>query len=70
MVLPFPPGQEIEAPDGRVGVVVDADPEQPEAPLVRLPRADGEGFEEMRLHFPEFALPEEAPPSHRWALAS
>ena len=70
VVLPFPPGQEIEAPDGRIGVVVDADPERPEAPLVRLPLADGEGFEEVRLTFPEFELPAEAPPSHRWALAS
>ena len=49
--------------------VIDVDEERPEAPLVRLPTAEG-GTEEVRLHFPEFALPEEAPPSPRGALAS
>jgi HD-GYP domain-containing protein (c-di-GMP phosphodiesterase class II) len=36
LVLPYPVGTEVELPDGRVGVVSAADPDRPDAPLVRV----------------------------------
>jgi HD-GYP domain-containing protein (c-di-GMP phosphodiesterase class II) len=40
VVLPHPPGTEVQLADGPVGVVADVDPGAPNTPLVRLP--DGE----------------------------
>jgi HD-GYP domain-containing protein (c-di-GMP phosphodiesterase class II) len=40
-VFPFPVGTEVPLADGRVGVVADVDPAQPDVPVVRIPDGDG-----------------------------
>jgi HD-GYP domain-containing protein (c-di-GMP phosphodiesterase class II) len=41
VVMPFPPGTEVELADGRTGLVVDVDPRLPYEPTVRVSRYDG-----------------------------
>jgi HD-GYP domain-containing protein (c-di-GMP phosphodiesterase class II) len=36
VVMPFPPGSEVELADGRIGLVVDVDPRSPYEPTVRV----------------------------------
>jgi HD-GYP domain-containing protein (c-di-GMP phosphodiesterase class II) len=47
VVLPFPPGVEVELADGRQALVVDADPHQPYEPTVRVRNSNG-SIEEIR----------------------
>jgi HD-GYP domain-containing protein (c-di-GMP phosphodiesterase class II) len=53
VVMPYPPGHEIELGDGRIGVVASVDPREPERPVVRVPVEDG--FEEVELEMAEAA---------------
>jgi len=48
LVVPYPVGSEVELGDGRVGVVVDVPADDPERPLLRVPR-DGGGFDQLQL---------------------
>jgi HD-GYP domain-containing protein (c-di-GMP phosphodiesterase class II) len=41
VVMPFPPGSEVELADGRMGLVVDVDPRAPYEPTVRVQHANG-----------------------------
>jgi HD-GYP domain-containing protein (c-di-GMP phosphodiesterase class II) len=47
VILPHPPGTEVELADGRVGVVAAVEPATPYAPVVRL--AEGGGVVERRV---------------------
>ena len=47
VVLPFPPGVEVELADGRQALVVDADPHVPYEPTVRVRNSNG-SIEEIR----------------------
>lgn len=50
VVLPYPVGHEVELPDGRIGVVIAADPAAPYRPTVRIPDGLG-GVEEQVVDF-------------------
>jgi HD-GYP domain-containing protein (c-di-GMP phosphodiesterase class II) len=41
VVMPFPPGSEVELADGRIGLVVDVDPRSPYEPTVRVRQDTG-----------------------------
>jgi HD-GYP domain-containing protein (c-di-GMP phosphodiesterase class II) len=41
VVMPFPPGAEVELADGRMGLVVDVDPRSPYEPTVRVRQDNG-----------------------------
>jgi HD-GYP domain-containing protein (c-di-GMP phosphodiesterase class II) len=47
VVMPFPPGSDVELADGRVGFVVDVDSRNPYEPTVRVQHSDGR-IEEIR----------------------
>jgi HD-GYP domain-containing protein (c-di-GMP phosphodiesterase class II) len=47
VVLPFPPGTDVELADGRTGLVVDVDPAAPYEPTVRVQDADTGRVEEI-----------------------
>jgi HD-GYP domain-containing protein (c-di-GMP phosphodiesterase class II) len=47
VVMPFPPGSEVELADGRTGLVVDVDPRAPYEPTVRV-RQDNGLIEEIK----------------------
>ncbi|MGI8780102.1 MAG: HD-GYP domain-containing protein [Solirubrobacteraceae bacterium] len=40
LVMPYPVGVEVRLPDGRLGVVCDADPDRPHEPLLRVDGGD------------------------------
>jgi HD-GYP domain-containing protein (c-di-GMP phosphodiesterase class II) len=40
VVMPYPVGTELRLPDGRLGVVAEADPNRPELPLARVDGAE------------------------------
>ena len=54
IVMPFPPGTEVELADGRTGLVADVDPRLPYEPTVRVRRYDGsiEEIERAMLAIP------------------
>ena len=41
VVMPFPPGSDVELADGRVGFVTEVDPRNPYEPTVRVQHSDG-----------------------------
>jgi HD-GYP domain-containing protein (c-di-GMP phosphodiesterase class II) len=54
VVMPFPPGSDVELADGRVGLVTEVDPRLPYEPTVRVKRYDGsvEEIERAMLAIP------------------
>ena len=46
VVFPHPVGSEFELSDGRIGVVIDVNPQEPDSPTVRVAADDG-SFEEL-----------------------
>jgi HD-GYP domain-containing protein (c-di-GMP phosphodiesterase class II) len=56
VVMPYPPGYEVELYDGRRGVVVDIDPDQPHRPKVRVRNLNGSIDE---IEYADLALPTE-----------
>ena len=49
VVMPFPVGYRLDLPDGRVGHVVEVDPAQPDAPVVRISAPGGVTEERVDL---------------------